>query len=333
MDIDFCDKLDHLAGVWLDTINSPATKSNYKRGVYEFLSWLKTCKDVEIIDKMLIQSYMGTMMEQGVGKTSINQRLCAIRGFIQEASDNHLIDSSEADSIQRVKGIKTTGRSVGKWLSKEEATELLQKPSDTKPDENENARTAELRQYRNTAILAVMLGCGLRREEVVKLSYANLQQRGRRWMITGLKGKGNKTRDIPMAEWTKTALHQWSKKAGDIVGVGSGFRTNNPDEKIFKPVLKNGKVLRFREGNPTGITTVTLRRILKKYTKSLGWDEAGEIVAPHDLRRTYARLAYEGGAKVEQIQITLGHSSLATTERYLGIALNIDDAPCDHLGI
>ena len=54
-------------------------------------------------------------------------------------------------------------------------------------------------------------------------------------------------------------------------------------------------------------------------------------VAPHDLRRTYAKLAHKGGAKLDQIQLSLGHASLLTTERYLGIRQDLHDAPCDYL--
>jgi integrase len=56
-------------------------------------------------------------------------------------------------------------------------------------------------------------------------------------------------------------------------------------------------------------------------------------VAPHDLRRTFANLAYHGHAPLEQIQFALGHSSIVTTERYLGIRQDLADAPCDHLGL
>ena len=54
-------------------------------------------------------------------------------------------------------------------------------------------------------------------------------------------------------------------------------------------------------------------------------------VAPHDLRRTYAKLAHKGGAKLDQIQLSLGHASLTTTERYLGVHQDLHDTPCDYL--
>lgn len=46
-------------------------------------------------------------------------------------------------------------------------------------------------------------------------------------------------------------------------------------------------------------------------------------VAPHDLRRSYSRLSRAGGASLEQIQQTLGHSSIQTTMRYLGSELEL----------
>ena len=54
-------------------------------------------------------------------------------------------------------------------------------------------------------------------------------------------------------------------------------------------------------------------------------------IAPHDLRRTYAKLAHKGGAKLDQLSLSLGHASLVTTQRYLGSHQDLTDAPCDYL--
>ena len=58
-----------------------------------------------------------------------------------------------------------------------------------------------------------------------------------------------------------------------------------------------------------------------------------QSLAPHDLRRTFAKLAHRGRAALEQIQLSLGHASVTTTERYLGVRQDLTDAPCDHLGL
>jgi site-specific recombinase XerD len=66
------------------------------------------------------------------------------------------------------------------------------------------------------------------------------------------------------------------------------------------------------------------------------WGYARKInfmLAPHDCRRTFAKLAHKGGSPIEQIQYSLGHASIRTTEIYLGIEQNLVDAPCDHLGL
>jgi integrase len=66
-----------------------------------------------------------------------------------------------------------------------------------------------------------------------------------------------------------------------------------------------------------------------KYGRSIGVPH----LAPHDLRRTFAKLAHKGRAALEQIQLSLGHASIVTTERYLGVRQDLHDAPCDRLGI
>jgi integrase len=68
--------------------------------------------------------------------------------------------------------------------------------------------------------------------------------------------------------------------------------------------------------------------LVKWYAKAIGVE-----VGPHDARRTFAQLAHLGHAPLEQIQLSLGHASIVTTEIYLGIRQNLQDAPCDHLGL
>jgi len=53
----------------------------------------------------------------------------------------------------------------------------------------------------------------------------------------------------------------------------------------------------------------------------------------HGLRRTFAKLALSGGCPIEQIQLSLGHASMQTTERYLGVRQYLTSAPGDYLGL
>jgi integrase len=59
--------------------------------------------------------------------------------------------------------------------------------------------------------------------------------------------------------------------------------------------------------------------------------QIGIQLGPHDLRRTFARLAHDAGASVEDIQIVLGHVSITTTMRYIGVKQNLRHSPGDRI--
>ena len=77
------------------------------------------------------------------------------------------------------------------------------------------------------------------------------------------------------------------------------------------------------------MTEHAIYHTVAEYSEAWG---CGEL-APHDLRRTFTKLAHKGGSAFDQIQLSLGHGSIQTTERYLGVEQDLTDAPCDHLGL
>src|SRR5205085_3337165 len=82
------------------------------------------------------------------------------------------------------------------------------------------------------------------------------------------------------------------------------------------------------EVRPAGMSADAIADVVERYSAPLAWK-----IAPHDLRRTFAKLARSGQAPLEQIQLALGHQSIQTTQRYLGSELDLADAACDRLGI
>jgi site-specific recombinase XerD len=76
------------------------------------------------------------------------------------------------------------------------------------------------------------------------------------------------------------------------------------------------------------MTDQAIAEVVRAYTAN-----TATPVAAHDLRRTFAKLAMKGGARLEQIQLSLGHASITTTKRYLGVEQDLTDAPCDQLGL
>jgi integrase len=118
-----------------------------------------------------------------------------------------------------------------------------------------------------------------------------------------------------MPSWTKVAIDDWAKTAGIKEGL---VFVALPHGKLPNSLTETKRLL---EQN--------IMELVKKYGKKIGQSK----LAPHDLRRTFAKLAHKGKAGLEQIQLSLGHSSIQTTERYLGVEQDLTDAPCDHLGL
>jgi len=145
-------------------------------------------------------------------------------------------------------------------------------------------------------MIAVLIGCGLRRAEAAALKLEDIQLREGHWVIADLNGKGGHIRTVPMPDWVKRAIDEWTVSAG---------LTSGP---LFRAINKAGRTW----GN--GFTPKVIWSIVREGAANCGLTG----LAPHDLRRTCARLCHQAGGELEQIQFLLGHVSIETTERYLG---------------
>ena len=116
-----------------------------------------------------------------------------------------------------------------------------------------------------------------------------------------LIGKGGHIRTVPIPAWVKAALDQWMMAARVTEG------------RIFRAVARRGKVW------GKGISQNVVWYVVKTCCERAGL----EHIAPHDLRRTCAKLCHSSGGELEQIQFLLGHASVQTTERYLGCKQNL----------
>lgn len=279
-----------------NSLTSEHSKRAYGKALTDFFAWLEANRKPFI--KATVQEYKQTLTGS---PASINLKMSAIRKLATEAADNGLIDSTIASGIQHVTGVAAHGVRAGNWLTKQQAQNLLLAPD-----------TSTLKGLRDRAILAVMIGGGLRRSEVAKLAFAHVQQRDGRWTIVDLVGKGNHVRTVPIPSWVKLAIDEWANTAGITT---SGL--------VFCAVHKGGYI------KHESMTPQAIRDVVKEYGAQTGLPE----LAAHDLRRTFAKLAHKGGAGLDQIQLSLGHLSIKTTEKYLGVSQNLTDAPCDHLGL
>ena len=281
-----------------NAVTSDHTKRAYSRALTDFIAWHSTTGQAGF-SKATVQAHVTALRDAGVSASSINQRLTAIRKLAVELADNGVIDHSAAQAVGRVEGVRKEGKRLGNWLTKEQAQQLLGLPN-----------VATVKGLRDRAILAVLLGCGLRREECTGLAVGNIQQREGRWVIVDLVGKRSKTRSVPMPSWCKYAIDAYLLAAAVTDGV------------LFRSVRRGDHI------TGQGMTAQAVFDVVKDYAKEIGVD-----VRPHDLRRTFAKLAHKGNAPIEQIQLSLGHSSVQTTERYIGVQQDLSSAPCDALGL
>lgn len=149
---------------------------------------------------------------------------------------------------------------------------------------------------RDYALLAVFLQTGRRLSEVAALRWSNVQLAGERVTLVFPRTKGGKVMRDALPKATGAALLAWlytrhGKQLGDLAA----------DAPLWVSLSRNG----------TGGKTLSIRAIATICEERLG------VSKVHALRHTFARAMEQAGAKVSDIQSRLGHSSLATTGRYL----------------
>jgi site-specific recombinase XerD len=281
--------LDHCKRAVLNSLGAPASRRVYEYAIDQFIAWY--CSEPRLaFNRIVVVRYRMHLESRGLAANTINQQLAAVRRLAHEAADTGLLSPELAAGISRVKGVKQLGFRAGNWLSTEQSSEVLK-----------HACGSTMRAKRDYAMLAMLLGCGFRRSELVGLEMDEIQLRQGHWAVVDLIGKGGHIRTVPIPAWVKTALDQWILAARVTEG------------RIFRGVARTGKVW------GTGISQNVVWYVVRSCCGRAGL----ERIAPHDLRRTCAKLCHDSGGALEQIQFLLGHASVQTTERYLGCKQNL----------
>ncbi len=185
--------LEHSKIAVLNSLPAKASQASYEYAIDEFISWY--CSEPRLaFNRAVVLRYRFFLEQKNLAPSTINVRLAAIRRLAYEASDCGLLSPELAAGIARVKGAKRPGIRVGNWLTADQGSALLQ-----------NSRSGTLRGRRDHAILAVLLGCGLRRAETVAIRMEDLQLREEHWVIADMVGKGRHIRTVPMPAWVRKA--------------------------------------------------------------------------------------------------------------------------------
>ncbi|MGL6352251.1 MAG: tyrosine-type recombinase/integrase, partial [Aeromonas sp.] len=222
------------------------------------------------------------LSDTGRAPATINTYLAALKGVAFEAWTLQQIDTDSYQHIKLVRSVKGTRLPKGRALDSREVTALYrvceQDPSS--------------KGLRDAAILGVLVGCGLRRSEVVALNIEHLMLRDQ---VLKVRGKGNKERlaFVPDGAWMR--LMKWVEEVrGDHPGA------------LFQ------RIRRFDDVTSDRMTDQAIYHILDTRRMEAGLDK----FAPHDLRRTFASAMLDNGEDIITVKDAMGHASVATTQKY-----------------
>jgi integrase len=170
----------------LNGLTSKSGQRTYDHAINEFVDWY--CSEPRLaFNRTVVLRYRIHLEQRRLAPTTINLRLAAVRRVAYEAADSGLLSPELAAGIRRVKGVRRIGVRLGNWLTADQGRSLLL-----------NSQGDGLRSKRNYAILALLIGCGLRRGELLGLSAASIQLREEHWVIVDLHGKAGHIRTVPI---------------------------------------------------------------------------------------------------------------------------------------
>jgi integrase len=279
-----------LANLVLASVPSTNTRESYAKGIADLLAFA----DGEPITRIKLLEWRAAMKAAGRSASTVNLRLSAARALVREAQGSGVLDSAQAYELLRVGGLPNRGSRAGNWLSEVQVQRLLAVPD-----------RKTLRGMRNYCILAMLVGCALRRGELATLNVEDIQRRAGRWALPSLVSKGGRVRTVGIQPWVKLAIDAW-------VAVAK---------------IRSGRLIRQTTLTPVGLSSQGIWKIVRNAAAKIGVAHFG----PHDLRRTCAKHCRARGADIEQIQLMLGHADIRTTARYLGTELDLAHTPNDLL--
>lgn len=177
--------LDQARSAVLNSLRSPESQRGYRHSIDEFIAWY--CSEPRLsFNKTVVTRYRIHLEARQLAPRTINVQLAAVRRLAYEAADAGLLSPELAAGIRQVEGAPKLGVVLGNWLTAEEARRLWQALG-----------TQTLKAKRNQALLAVLLGCGLRRRELAELTVDLVQRRADHRAIVDLVGKRGHNRTVP----------------------------------------------------------------------------------------------------------------------------------------
>jgi len=277
-----------LAHLRLERHLSPNTLAAYRTDLLHLATFLaRSHRSLESVDHSTLRRFLAQQHALGYARASIARRVGAIHTFYRWAADAGRIDHDPSLLLGRPK----VANRLPTVLRVGEAAALMDAPAPADTDEP----VAVAVRLRDEAILELLYGSGLRVSEVTTLTTEGLDLEGGRVHVVG---KGSKQRRVPLSEDSVRALRTWLAEGRPLLAARS-------TEALF--VNRKRKPMSPRD----------IRAMVDGYAGDL---LPGRRVGPHTLRHSFATHLLEGGADIRAVQELLGHSSVATTQRYTHVS-------------
>ncbi len=281
---------------------APNSQRAYASRLTAFMDWRAGQAPAPLVTHL--RQYVAFLQnDRDLSPRSIQAHINTIKGMLRTAAALEPSLASGLPQLELVKPPRVRGEVQGRRLTAQQARLLLNTPGvDT------------VKGLRDSTIIALLLTLGMRRSEVCNLTWGHIDELDGHIVIANLKGKHGRVRTLKLPDWLWRIMYTW--------GEHSGVDFTNPEQRIFVPITKDGKVLAYRQG----LTPHAIYKLVNRYTTQAGLPP----VKPHDLRRTAALLSRRGGATIEQVQLMLGHASPQTTSNYIGEGLDLEDNAVDY---
>jgi len=265
---------------------SEHTLTNYESDLRDFQSFLKLRKtNLELLDHVSIRDFLSHLYDRKLEKTSVARKLACLRTFFKFLVHDGRLKSNPAELVSSPR----LPKKLPSYLSEKEAATVVETPHGT-----------SLKDLRDRAILELLYASGLRVRELVGLNDENVDMPQQ---LVRVFGKGRKQRIVPFGEFAGRALAEYLTER-DRQGL------NQPQDDGHIPVFVSlrGRRLDARD----------VQRLVEKTRMLL---PSGRRLTAHTLRHSFATHLLERGADLRAIQELLGHSSLATTQKYTHVTL------------
>ena len=230
-----------------------------------------------------VLAFRTRQMEKGLSPATVNLQICTLRMVAKQAWLKGMMSIETYSAIREVKSVRGSRVSKGRALNTRETGKLI--------------ASSELKGtsigVRDAAIIALAVGCGMRRAEIATLKLSDINHDTR---IITILGKGNKQRKVAPSNDAWERLKDWLSLRGEEGG-----------ENVFVAVKKGDNIQPY-----WAITASAIYQLLK----SRAGDSQVSAFTPHDLRRTFATRLLESGADINTVRQAMGHSSVITTQRY-----------------